>query len=399
MKFLGFVRENGKVGIRNHVLVVSITRNTATLAYTIANAVRYTRLYVGPNENGRTSEDRQTMARAITGLAKNPNVGGVLLVGNKPDGGYEEFTYANIVENIAATGKPTETLFISRDGGYSTCIGLGMEKARKLVEKCSEFRREEVDFGQLFLAVKCGYSDASSGMAGNPVVGYVFDRLCAAGGTAMFSETTEVIGAESIVAQRFPDPIQRARFLACVRKVEEDAKGTGEDIRTINPIPANIEAGLTTIEEKSLGAIAKAGTMPIQQCTRYAEAPTAPGLNYMDSWMSSSALFAGFSSAGATLNIFQFGGGAMPDKCMMPVADTGVVAPIMFCTGNPRAYERGHKEIDYNSGVVISKKASVEETGEKLIQLICSIASGKLTKGETLNVAEPVELYLQGPCL
>lgn len=399
MKFLGFVRENGKVGIRNHTLVVSVTRNTAKLAYTIANTTRYTRLFVGPNENGRTREDRATIARAITGLAKNPNVGAVLFVGNKPDGGYEEFTYANIVDYVAQTGKPVETLFISRDGGYSNCIGLGIEKARKLVEKCSEFRREEVDLGKLFVAVKCGYSDASSGMAGNPVVGYVFDRVCQAGGTAMFSETTEVIGAEHIVAERFPDPAQRARFLACVRKIEEDAKATGQDIRSINPIPANIEAGLTTIEEKSLGAIAKAGTMPIQQCTLYGEEPESVGLNYMDSWMSSSALFAGFSAAGATLNIFQFGGGAMPDKCAMPVADTGVVAPILFCTGNPRTYERGQMEIDYNSGVVISKKASVEETGEKLLQLICNVASGKLTKGETLNAEEPVELYLQGPCL
>lgn len=399
MKFWGYVRENGRVGIRNHVLVVAVTRNVATLAYLIANAVRRTRLYVGPNENGRTREDRETMARVITGLAKNPNVGGVLVVGNKPDGGYEEFTYANIVENIEASGKPVETLFISRDGGYSNCIGLGMEKARRLAELCSAQRREEVDFGGLFLAVKCGYSDATSGMAGNPVVGYVFDRLCDAGGTAMFAETTEVIGAEHIVAERFADPREGKRFLACVRRVEDEAKATGQDIRSINPIPANIEAGLTTIEEKSLGAIAKAGTKPIMQCVRYGEAPRRPGLNYMDSWMSSSALFAGFSSAGAVLNIFQFGGGAMPDKCMMPVADTGVVAPILFSTGNPRAYEHGRTEIDYNSGVVISQKADIEETGEKLIELICSVASGRLTKGETLNAREPVELYLQGPCL
>lgn len=399
MKFWGFVRENGKVGIRNHVLVVGITRNVATLAYMIASSVRGTRLYVGPNENGRSRDDRETMARVITGLAKNPNVGGVLLVGNKPDGCYAEFTYENIVENIMASGKPVETLFISRDGGHAACIGLGIQKARRLAELCSAQRREEVDWGKLCIAVKCGYSDATSGMAGNPVIGYVFDRLCDAGGTAIFSETTEVIGAEEIVARRFADAGQREVFLSCVRKVEEDAKATGQDIRSINPIPANIEAGLTTLEEKSLGAIAKAGSKPIMQCVRYGESPAAPGLNYMDSWMSSSALFAGFSSAGAVLNIFQFGGGAMPDQCMMPVADTGVVAPILFATGNPRAYDHGKLEIDFNSGVVISEKAGIEETGEKLIRHICDIASGRMTKVETLNVREPVELYLQGPCL
>jgi altronate dehydratase large subunit len=320
-------------------------------------------------------------------------------VGNQPDGGYDEFSCPGIVGNIESSRKPVDTLFIGRDGGYSNCIGLGIGKARALVEKCSLFRREEMDLGKLFLAVKCGYSDATSGIAGNPVIGYVFDRICDAGGTAMFSETTEVIGAETIVAERFADPVEKERFLACVRKVEAEAKATGQDIRSINPIPANIEAGLTTLEEKSLGAIAKAGTKPIMQCVRYGEAPTHAGLNYMDSWMSSSALFAGFAAAGAVLNIFQLGGGSLPDKCMMPVADTGVVAPILFATGNPRAYERGQMEIDFNSGVVISEKAGIEETGEKLLQLIRTIASGKLTKGETLAVAEPVELYLQGPCL
>lgn len=399
MKFWGFERENGTVGTRNYVLVIAATRNVAKLAYMVANAVNGTKLYCGPNENGRSRDDRETMARVMTGLAKNPNVGGVLVVGNKPDGGYEEFSYSNIVENIESSKKPVETLFISRDGGLSNCIGLGIEKARKLVEQCSAQVRTEQDFGKLFLAVKCGYSDASSGMAGNPVVGYVFDRLVDAGGTCMFAETTEVIGAEHIVAKRFADPHEAKYFLECVRRVEDEAKATGQDIRSINPIPANIEAGLTTIEEKSLGAIAKAGSRPIMSCVRYGEAPKKPGLNYMDSWMSSSALFAGFSAAGATLEIFQLGGGAMPDKCAMPVANTGIVTPVMFSTGNPRAYEHGKYEIDFNSGVVISEKASVAETGDKFIELICSLASGRMTKGETLNVWEPVELYLQGPCL
>jgi altronate dehydratase large subunit len=399
MTFLGYVRENGLVGIRNIMLVISATRGAANLAYTISSAVKNSILYVAPNENGRTQGDRTTIARIITGLAKNANVGAVLIVGIKPDGGYAEFTYKNIVENIQETGKPVGDVFISRDGGYYACLGSGIEKGRNLAEKCSEYIREEVEFGKLSLAVKCGYSDATSGMAGNPVVGYVFDKLYDAGGTTFFSETTEVIGAETIVAERFSDQIEKQKFLDAVNRIEEQAKATGQDIRSINPIPANIEAGLTTIEEKSLGAIAKAGTRPISKCLQYGEAPGCPGLHYMDSWMSATALFLGFAAAGATMNIFQFGGGAMPDKFMLPMANTGLVAPIIYSTGNPRAYERGKSEIDYNSGVVISDKRSIEETGDLFIKLIRKVASGKFTRGETLNVKENLELYLQGPCL
>ena len=353
MKFWGFVRENGKVGIRNHVLVVGITRNVATLAYMIASSVRGTRLYVGPNENGRSRDDRETMARVITGLAKNPNVGGVLLVGNKPDGGYAEFTYENIVENIMASGKPVETLFISRDGGHAACIGLGIQKARHLAELCSAQRREElgqtVHRGQMRLFRR--------------YVGHGWQprhRLCLRP-PVRCRRYGHLLGNHRSHRRRRDrrPPFCRCRTARCLPFLRAQGRGRSQghqDIRSINPIPANIEAGLTTLEEKSLGAIAKAGTKPIMQCVRYGESPSAPGLNYMDSWMSSSALFAGFSSAGAVLNIFQFGGGAMPDKCMMPVADTGVVAPILFATGNPRAYDHGKLEIDFNSGVVISEK-------------------------------------------
>lgn len=399
MRFLGYVRPDGSVGIRNHTLILSNGRGAANLAALLAKLAAGAKYFVQPNENGRDAADRRTIARTLVGLAKNPNVGAVLVVGNKKNGGYPEFTHEAIVGEIAKSGKPLDTLFLDSCGGFQQAVGAGMRKARLLARQASECVRREVGLGELCMAVKCGYSDATSGMSGNPVVGHLFDRLVDAGGTALFAETTEVIGAEHIVARRFPDPEERRKFLAAVARVEEEARSTGEDIRTINPIPANIQAGLTTLEEKSLGAIAKSGTRPILSCLEYAERPRARGLHYMDSWMSSTALFLGFAAAGSALNIFQVGGGWFPDDAMMPTANTGLVAPTLYMTGNPRTYAKGAQEMDFNSGTVITEREPIARAGERLAAEVLRIASGRLTMGETMDVNDNLEVYLRGPGL
>jgi len=399
MKFQGYVRPDGSVGIRNHTLILANARAATNLAQMIATVVRGVTCYVQPQEGGRDTADRQTIARTLVGLAKNPNVGAVLVVGVKPDGGYPEFTNQRLAEEMAKSGKPVDALFLSDCGGLQQGLGAGMRKARLLVQKASECQREEVGLGDLCIAVKCGYSDPTSGMSGNPVVGNLFDRLVEAGGTAMFSETTEVIGAEHILAKRFTDPVQRQKFLDAVARVERQALSTGEDIRSINPIPANIQAGLTTLEEKSLGAIAKAGTMPIQGCVAYGERPAGRGLYFMDAWMSSSALFLGFAAAGAVLTIFQVGGGRFPEDAIMPTGNSGLVAPTLYMTGNPRAYTNCSQELDFNAGTVISGRESIASVGERLTSEVLRFASGRVVKGETMGVTEYSEMYLQGPCL
>ncbi|MBG0777942.1 MAG: UxaA family hydrolase [Desulfovibrionaceae bacterium] len=399
MKFKGFIRPDGSVGIRNHVLIMANARGASNLALLIARLVHGATVYVQPQEGGRDTADRQTIARTLIGAARNPNVGGVLVVGVKENGGYPEFDAANFVDAIAASGKPVETVFLNSSGGLQHALGEGMRKARALIQKASECEREEVGLGDLSVAVKCGYSDPTSGMSGNPVVGYLFDRIVEAGGTAMFSETTEVIGAEHILAKRFTDEGQRRKFLDAVARVEAQAKATGEDIRKINPIPANIQAGLTTLEEKSLGAIVKSGSMPIQGCVAYGEKPEGRGLYFMDAWMSSSALFLGFAAAGAVLTIFQVGGGRFPEDALMPSAQSGLVAPTLFMTGNPHAYENIHEEVDFTSGTVISEKEPLASAGDRLVREVLRCASGRLVKGEIMGVKEFPEMYLQGPCL
>ncbi len=398
LKFWGYRRPDGSVGIRNHTVIIPNGRGAADLGVLISKLVRGTVCFVASNENGREPRDRETLARTLLGLALNPNAGSVLVVGVSRNGSHEEFSEKNFLDLIKKSGKPVDEIFLDECGGFDSALSRGVRKARELRISASKVVRSQASLGDLSISVKCGYSDASSGMAGNPVVGYAFDKIVAAGGSACFAETTEVIGAEHLLCSRFPDEQERAEFLSAVLAVENNAKSIGQDIRAINPIPANIAAGLSTLEEKSLGAVAKAGKSPIQSCLKYGERPSKKGLHFMDSWMSSSVLFLGFAASGSVLNIFQVGGGKFCKGCMMPVFNAGVVAPVMFMTGNPRTWENTGADMDFNASTVLSAKEQIAVAGERLLAHICALASGELTKGETFAVDETVEVYLRGHC-
>jgi altronate dehydratase large subunit len=208
-----------------------------------------------------------------------------------------------------------------------------------------------------------------------------------------------VIGAEHLLALRCRNQEVRRILLSKVIDVEEAAKATGEDIRSINPIPANIEAGISTLEEKSLGAISKAGTRMIEGVLRYGERPEHGGLYFMDSWMSSTSLFLGYAAAGAVLNIFQLGGMVLPDNPVLPSMATGIVAPILYTTGNPRTYSKGIDEIDFNAGTIISNNNSIKSVAVLFSQKLCAIAGGTLVKTETLKYQDQAQVYFTGPNL
>jgi altronate dehydratase large subunit len=399
MKILGYERPDKKVGIRNYLLILPVTRGSHMLAAKIAENVRYAKTFIAGDEDGRDSDDRMTMSRVFIGLGKNPNVGGVILVCNKKSAGYDELLPTFIASEISATGKDVQILDVEEQGGIYKALGEGIRKARKMLLKISETPRTYVEFGKLTIGIKCGLSDASSGISGNPTVGFLADELINQGGTVLFSETTEVIGAEEILANRCNNDEIKKAFLEFVYRTEEEAKATGEDIRSINPIPANIDAGITTLEEKSLGAIAKAGHHSINGVLKYAQIPKEKGLYFMDSWMSSTSLFLGYAAAGANLIIFQMGGGALPKDPPMPAVSTGIVVPVFYTTGNPRTYAKAQDEIDFNCGTVIDKGETIQRAGKRLINEIRMIASGKLTKMETWNYDDPAEIYLRGPKL
>ena len=265
-----------------------------------------------------------------------------------------------------------------------------------MVYEASQVRRQPFGLDRLVLGVKCGASDTTSGIAGNPVIGNLFDRIVDAGGTAMFGETTEIIGAEHLLAKRGVNEGVSRRIVEVAGEIERISKSTGEDIRTINPVPANIAGGISTLEEKSLGAIHKSGSAPIQAVLDYAERPKGKGLYFVDNWMSLGSIFAGYAASGAQLTIFQLGGGGWEGNDLLHNS-TAVVAPLMWTTANPKTLEMAKSSIDFYSGTVIEGKVTIEEAGESLLKKVVDIASGTFTKVETMRYADPTQIYLREP--
>jgi altronate dehydratase large subunit len=390
MSFLGYRRPDGSVGIRNYVLILP----GGLISSKICEFVAGTRTIVTADTgSGRTKRDRETIARVLIGLGKNPNVAGVIVHSVSLGSGYPELNPERLANQIAESKKPVELISSKEYPDNFQVIERGIRVARQMVRHVSEARRELVDDGNLSIAVKCGRSDTTSGLAGNPVVGYLFDRVVDAGGTALFGETTEIIGAEHLLAKRAVTKEAAQALINVALTVEGRAKQSGEDIRTINPVPANIAGGITTLEEKSLGAISKAGTRPIQGVLKYGESPLGRGLYFVDNWMTERSIFPGYAAAGSTLLIYQMGGGGMLyDTLLSP--SPSVVTPLMWTTANYKAYQAAKESIDFYSGTIIEGKESVEEAGERLFSLVRDIASGTMTKVETINYTDPVQMYL-----
>ncbi|MHB1415541.1 MAG: UxaA family hydrolase [Chloroflexota bacterium] len=389
MQFLGYARADGSVGIRNHVAVLP----GGLIAAKICDFVPGTKTIYTPNHGaGMSSRDRETVARLLIGLGSNPNVASVILHSTSPGAGYPELRPTRLAEEIAKTGKRVE---IIKSFGLDA-IQEGIKLAREMVREASKARREPFGLDNLTLGVKCGASDPTSGIAGNPAIGYLFDRVVEAGGVAMFGETTEIIGAEQALARRAVDDETAQKVLAAAKFVEERALAVGEDIRTINPVPANIAAGISTLEEKSLGAVHKAGHHPIAGALMYAEHPRGKGLFFVDNWMNHLSIFTGYAAAGAQLTLFQLGGGGIPERTLLDPSPA-VVAPLLWATANPNTYERCRDGIDFFSGTIIAGEETIEEAGERLLALVADVASGTLLRGETIDYTEPSEIYRLDP--
>ena len=391
MEFLGYHRPDGQVGVRNFVLVVP----GGLVASRICDFVPGTVTVDAPASDaaGFSSRDRATIGKTLAGLGCNPNVAGVLIIGEAPGAGYPEVVPERLAEEIAATGKPVEQVFMSECNGTLGAIAKGIEAAQRLVWEASHCRREPAPLSKLCVGVKCGHSDPTSGLAGNPVVGHVFDALVDAGGTALFGETTEIIGAEHILAQRAASPEVADEILRRVRLVEERALACGEDIRDTNPVPDNIAGGISTLEEKSLGAIYKAGTRPVAGVLDYAVRPTGHGLYMVDNWMAITSIFTGFAAAGAQVNIFQYGGGGQKVQNLILEPTPAVITPNIWTSANRHAAERCGFSLDYYSGRVIEGEQTIAEAGDELLQLIIRTASGSMTRSETVRFAGPTHIY------
>ena len=398
MEFWGYSRPDGSVGVRNHVLILPATRNVNYICHRIALAVPGVTTFYTTGEYGRTGSDRKRLARFLTGIARNPNVANVLLIGMPHGYGYPEFQTDALAAEIARSGKRLEILNVDRCGGLEGTVVQGIRLARELVREATAMRREAAPLSKLTIGMKCGDSDATSGLAGNPALGRAVDRLIGAGGTALFSETLELIGAEQTLVQRAKTPEVAQRLLRLIADWEARAASIGEDIRTINPIPENIAAGITTLEEKSLGAVEKTGTRELSGVLDYCERPGEPGLWLMDAWMSSYSLLPSFAAAGAQIVLYQLGGNELPpEDAPLSAVDPGLVAPLLTISGNPRTAEAAGDYLDVSTGGVLLGTETLDAAGEHILEEIVRTASGRAARGETMRYPEPFEVFFEGP--
>lgn len=398
MEFWGYSRPDGSVGVRNHVLILPATRNVNYICHRIALAVPGVTTFYTTGEYGRTGSDRKRLARFLTGIARNPNVANVLLIGMPHGYGYPEFQTDALAAEIAKSGTRLEILNVDRCGGLEGTVMQGIRLARELVREATAMRREAAPLSKLTIGMKCGDSDATSGLAGNPALGRAVDRLIDAGGTALFSETLELIGAEQTLVQRAKTPEVAQRLLRLIESWEARAASIGEDIRTINPIPENIAAGITTLEEKSLGAVEKTGTRELSGVLDYCERPGEPGLWLMDAWMSSYSLLPSFAAAGAQIVLYQLGGNELPpEDAPLSAVDPGLVAPLLTISGNPRTAKAAGDYLDVSTGGVLLGTETLDAAGEHILEEIVRAANGRATRGETMRYPEPFEVFFEGP--
>ena len=373
--FLGYKRPDGTVGVRNYVLILPTVVCASHVAKRISEEVQGTVSLVHEHGCAQNGEDKEQTKRVLTGIAKNPNVSAVLVVGL----GCETIGVPEVAEEIAKSGKPLETLIIQDNGGTLESIRKGSQIAQKLVNYASQLKREEVGIESLIVATQCGGSDACSGISANPASGYASDLVVKAGGTVILAETTEMIGAEHLLAERGVDKDVSQKILWFVQRVEDRAKAIGVDIRLANPAPGNIAGGITTLEEKSLGAVVKAGTCTINEVVDYGVKPSCKGLVIMDSPGQDTASIAGELASGAQIVTFTTGRGS-------PVGSP--IAPVIKIATNSLIYSRMSDNMDVNAGTIVDGTETIEEVGERIFDEILEVASGKLTKSEILGHRE-----------
>jgi altronate dehydratase large subunit len=379
----GYRRADGKVGIRNHVLVLPTSVCAGRVAAEIAGGVAGCVAACHAFGCCQVGADARLTFRTLLNTAANPNVGAIVVVGL----GCEGLEPLALIQAIEGLNKPIAGVIIQEDGGTVQAIARGLSVARVLADQAAAQPREEADASALILGLECGGSDATSGLAANPALGVASDMLVKLGGTCVLSETTESIGAEHVLARRAASDAVRDRLLSIVRACEARALQLGEDLRGSQPTPGNIAGGISSIEEKSLGCIHKAGSAPVQGVLDYGEIPSGCGLYVMDTPGMDVESMSGVAAGGAQVMVFTTGRGTPAGNPVMPVIKV---------TANRRTAERMADNIDLDLSGVIEGTCTIEEAGRRVFDEILAVAEGKLTKAERLGHTE-FSIYRIGP--
>ncbi|NHN29103.1 UxaA family hydrolase [Paenibacillus agricola] len=372
---MGYRRADGTVGIRNHLLIIPTVICANQVCSRVMQMVPDT--VAIPHQHGcsQIGADKDRTFDILAGTGKNPNVGGVIIISL----GCEVIDPTELADAVRATGKLVEVFDIQSIGGSVKAITHGVELAKKMRKQLDEMQPEPIPFSELIIGVKCGGSDATSGLASNPALGVAADSLIQAGGGVVIGETTEIIGAEHVLASRCETPEISDQLYTIVNRFEKEVERMGADMRGGNPSPGNIAGGLTTIEEKSLGCISKCGTAPIKGIIEYAEAIPKHGLYFMDSPGNDIECVSGMAAAGAHLVCFTTGRGTPTGSA---------VVPVIKITGNTRMFEKMNDNMDIDVGEMLLGTLSLADAGESIWQEIKEVANGKLTKAEILGHTE-----------
>ena len=370
MEFYGYERPDGSVGVRNHLLVLTPMDCSYEPAKSIAAQVKGA---VAVTQHHGCGYD-DMLVNVLVGTGRNPNVAGVLLVGL----GCESLTSEMLAEGIESTGKPVETLIIQEEGGTLKTMEKGVRILQKMAQEVSALKREAFPLSKLTMAIECGGSDATSGLAANPAVGVAADMLVDEGGTVIFGETQEMTGTQHVLARRAVNEEVADAIYGMIGRQEARMKAMGIDSRFMSK--GNVDGGLTTIEEKSLGAIHKGGTRPIQGVLRNdrdaLDCPSRSGLWLQDGTGWDVPSVTHMVAAGAQVVVFTTGRGSTTGHA---------IAPVLKVTGNPDTYARMEDNMDINAGVILDGSSSLRSVGERIYSELVKVASGKQSKAEALG--------------
>ena len=386
MNFMGYRRANGSVGTRNYVgilsAVVCVNEVVEAIASKVQGAVRFT------HHQGccQTPLDIGRVNHTLIGLGSNPNLHSVIIVSL----GCESTDLSAVLEGIKASGKRVEHLIVQEIGGAARTTAEGVLLAQDMVREASLQQREVFPISELVLGMKCGSSDTTSGLVPNPAIGVASDLLVEAGGTSVLGEVTEFIGAEHILARHAANEQVAQGILNLVSRMEKRAMAVGEDIRGGQPTGGNIKGGLTTIEEKSLGAIAKAGSAPIQAVYEYGVRPQVRGLVVMDSPGREPEILTGLAAAGCNVIAFATGRGAPQGFPFVPV---------LKITGSRTAAEKMSDHIDMNLSAVIDGGDTIPDAGRRVLEELVCVASGGMTKAEISGYTNSMDIFMWGPVI
>jgi (2R)-sulfolactate sulfo-lyase subunit beta len=372
--FRGYRRENGRVGVRNHVIILPVDDLSNAACEAVAHNIKGTMAIPHPYGRLQFGADLELHFRTLIGAGSNPNVAAVVVIG------IEDGWTQRVVEGIAKTGKPVTGFGIELHGDHDT-IYRASKVAKEYVQWASELRREDCPISELWVSTKCGESDTTSGCGSNPTVGNAFDKLEPLGVTMCFGETTEITGGEMIVAERCATPQVRERFMQMFNRYQEVIeRHKTSDLSESQPTKGNIAGGLTTIEEKALGNIQKIGhKCKVIGVLDKAETPTGPGLWFMDSSSAAAEMVTLLAAAGYVVHFFPTGQGNVIGNPILPV---------IKLSANPRTCRTMSEHIDLDVSGLLQREKNLDKCGDELLAIMLRTCNGRLTCAEALGHRE-----------